>query len=246
VADRFASPTDAVKAVVDLRTQMSQRIKPIGENADPEDVARFRKALGVPEKPEEYKVVPPEGTELSELDKALLEKTLPIAHKYNVPQEALNGFVAEFMQTGQQAQSDLIAQIEDFGKESETALKREWGGDYDRNLNIARRTAEVLGGPEFKSFLNETPLPGSGMLGDHPMMVKMLATLGRRTDEGDLMLGATPEETASVQQEIDELMSKVPPGTPAYLSPTHQQKLSRLYEQLAGRGGIVGSSGRSA
>ena len=84
------------------------------------------------------------------------------------------------------------------------------------------------------------------MLGDHPLIVKMFATLGRRSDEGDLMIGNTPQERTSIQAQIDKLNAEVPVGSRDYTSRGHQDKLQKLYEQLHGRNPIVGSEGRAA
>jgi len=246
VVDRFASLTDIAKAVVDLRTDNSQRVKVPAADASEEDRAKFRKALGVPDKADGYKIELPEGVEMTDADKVVLEAVLPIAHANGVPAAALNGFVSEFLGLQNEMQAAAVQQIEKFGKDAETALKREWGGDYETNMNLANRVGEALGGPQFKEFLNTTPLATGGMLGDHPVLARFLASLGRRADEGDLMLGATREEKSSIQTELDALNKAVPPGTAGYTEKSHQDRLAKLYGQLHGAGSIVGGGMRVA
>jgi hypothetical protein len=182
---------------------------------------------------------------MTDADKAMLTAVLPIAHEHGVPADAMNKFVGKFMELQQGTQQQVVAQIEEFGRQAETSLKREWGADFEPNLNIANRTAERIG-TDFKAFLNVTPLATGGMLGDHPVLIKALANLGRGLGEGDLMLGATREEQASIQEQIEVLNKSVPVGSTNYTAPGHQQKLQGLYEKLHGRTGIVGSGQRAA
>lgn len=256
----MTSLKDAGQALIDLRTEMSTRIKVPGADATDEDRAKFRKAMGVPDRAEDYVALslsalepppPAPGQEpdpnarpLTEEDKAVLAAVAPMAYEEGVPPAAFTKFAHRFLELSRSAEADVMRQIVEFGQASERELKREWGTDFDRNVNLANRMAEVVGGPTFKAFLNETQLPGGKMLGDHPAMVRFLATMARRTDEGDFLLGQTPEAKQSIQSQIDELNKAVPPGSAGYTTKAHQDKLQALYEQLHGHQSIVGGAGR--
>jgi hypothetical protein len=244
-ADRFASLNDVFKSNNDLRTDNSNRIKVPGADASDEDKAKYRKALGIPDKPDGYKIEPPEGIELTEADNELLKVVMPIAHEEGVPEKAFNGFVSKFLQLSRDMQVQAIDSIKQFGEAAETQLKKEWGRDFDTNLTLANRVADFIG-PDFKKLLNETPIVNGGMLGDHPVIVKALAQLGRGMDESTISISATPEQKASVQEQIDALNKAVPVGSPQYTSKDHQAKLQDLFAKLHGSTPIVGSSGRAA
>ena len=98
----------------------------------------------------------------------------------------------------------------------------------------------------FKSFLENTLLATGGRLGDHPLMVKYLAGIGRRSSEGELSVGFSPQERSSIQEQITSLNNSVPPGSPSYLEASHQAKLQGLYDKLYGNDPVVGSSQRVA
>jgi hypothetical protein len=240
-ASRFASPTDIVDTALKLREEVSKRIKPLDNNATPEDRAKYYKAMGVPETPDQYQFVLPPEVKVSDADKALLAAVLPIAHEAGIPGDAMNKFVGTVLSLTNQVQAEVVNVINEYGKQQETALRREWGKDYDNHVQMARRAASVIGGDEFRDFLNSTTLPQGGLLGDHPQVVKFLATIGRRTGEGDLMIGTTKEERESIQQQINTLNAQVPPGSPGYTQAAHQAKLQQLYGQL-GSAPIVGST----
>lgn len=246
LAERVASPTDAIKSIADLRREISVRIKIPGPDATDEDKAKYRKALGVPDKPEDYKIELPEGVEATDADQAIIDMVVPIAHANGVPAAALNGLIGEFLQKSHDLQTVAVQEITKAQADAVTALKKEWGADYEPHLNLANRAAEAIGGEPFKTFLQTTRIEGGGMLGDHPAIVRFLATIGRRSDEGDLMIGSTADEKASIRQQIDELNKAVPVGSTDYADRSHQKKLGELYDQLYGRTPIVGSESRAA
>src|SRR5690606_5472899 len=97
VAERIASPAEAIQSIIDLRTQLSERIKVPDENASDEDKAKYRKAMGIPDKPEDYEISSPEGVEFTELDKAVFDRLLPIAHEAGMPKSAFQKFVHSVM-----------------------------------------------------------------------------------------------------------------------------------------------------
>lgn len=244
-ADRFASLNDVFQSNRDLRTQNSERIKVPDETASDEDKAKFRKALGIPDKPDGYKVTAPEGVTMTDADNELLKVVMPLAHANGVPEKAFDGFVGAFMKLSRDMQTQAVEGIKKFGEDAEAQLKKDWGRDFDANLTLANRTAEVLGA-DFKKLLNETPMVGSGMLGDHPVIVKVLANLGRQMDESSMTIGTTPEMKASIQDQINALNKEVPPGSAAYTNKDHQAKLSDLFHKLHGGATIVGGPGRAA
>jgi hypothetical protein len=245
IAERIASPADAIKALYDTRNELTQRIKVPGEGSTEEEVKTFRKAIGVPDTVEGYEVTLADGMTMNDQDKMVLQAVAPLALEEGVPKAAFNRFVGRFMELSKNAEQQLVTQIKQFGEQAETQLRKEWGADYEKNVNLSTRVRDAIGGPEMKAFFNETLLPGGKLLGDHPIMVKFMATIARRTmDEGEMMLGHTPEEKKSIQSQIDDLNKAVPVGSPGYTTQAHQQKLQGLYDKLYGKDPIVGSAGR--
>lgn len=56
--------------------------------------------------------------------------------------------------------------------EVKAALTKEWGGDFGRNLEAARRAVQTYGGPELTDLLDRTGL------GDHPALLRAFAAAG--------------------------------------------------------------------
>ena len=91
------------------------------------------------------------------------------------------------------------------------SLEREWGGDFDSNIEFARSYAQSVMTPELTAALEESGL------GDHPEIVRFAAQQGRRLAEkpGDpSTVNTLPKEndmadqdTEAIQDNIDELMA---------------------------------------
>src|SRR3546814_15836235 len=62
--------------------------------------------------------------------------------------------------------------------EAETSLRREWGGDHERNLTFAQRAVRSFGDDTFVDFLESQEVEGV-KLGDHPHLVRAFAAIGR-------------------------------------------------------------------
>ena len=177
---KFTEPLAAFKSGYSAEKLVGAKgIIPPGPNATQADRDAFFKALGRPDKPEEYGFVKPEKIgdravpdhawdpkRAANWQAKLFELGVPkdTAHKIveAAITESLDG-MAMMEQAGQMAQ-----------KQSADALRKEWGADYDTNLAIAQQAAAKVGGDELKNH------PG---LGNDPVMIKALAKMGKMLGE---------------------------------------------------------------
>ena len=248
--ERFNSLEEVAQHQAQLRQEISDRIRLPGPRASAEDMSKFRKAMGVPETADGYGAISiPEGVDVTDQDIAIMEMMAPVCHEANVPLSAFEKIVGEFLQAGRAQKEALETAAQGYRQEQETALRKEWGTEADRNFALASRASETLGG-NFVELLRMTgselaELLGDGMLGDYPVMVKAMSNVGARTDEDTLFIGSSDQERQSAQEELAELNAKVPPHTPAYKDPKHQARVSALYDKIYGSKPIVGSSGRT-
>src|SRR5690606_22717197 len=60
VAEKFTSPAEVVKSYAALQSRLGRSVVKPGPDAAPEEVAAYRRQLGVPERPEQYEVRLPE------------------------------------------------------------------------------------------------------------------------------------------------------------------------------------------
>lgn len=244
-AGRYNSFQDVIRSNMTLRNEISDRIRVPSERSSDEDMAKFRKSMGVPDSPEGYQIEPPQGEEFDEGDKVVIDAFRPIAHKYNIPQKAFADFLRELSAESDKMRERLAAEISSSQQEAQAALDKEWGADKDKNYALSARAAEAHGGEAFLNFIDTTKLDGGGILGDHPLMVRFLATIGAKTDEHDVMLQSSESEREDAKTQLQNIMDEHF-GKPSYTSEKVQKDIRRLNEILAGGAGqpIVGTAGR--
>lgn len=245
-AKRIASPADAVKVALDLRKLNGTMIKVPGKDATAEEKAKFNKAIGVPETVEGYKFEL--GREPTEADKAIQGNLAKVALENGIPANAMTALskaVTE-LATAQRAEENRVAVAA--REANETALRKEWGADYEANKNLATRAVQAFGEikshPEVIEFFEKTMVNGQ-KLGDHPIMVRMLGNIGRRMGEGDFIGAVGSDQRQSLQAELNQIYAATPPGTAGYAKPEVQKRVTEIMESLHGTGNIVGVGGRS-
>lgn len=248
IADRFNSPQDAIKAVADLRKRESTSIRIPGENATDEERAAYRKAIGVPEKPEQYAFVMPEGREANDVDKAFQNHFAQVFHKFDIPAHAAKGLNDEWNKFIDEAAKVQAEADKSFAKATMDALKQEWGDDFERNNTLATRAAQEILGKDFEAATQIETKDGRLLL-DHPIMMRAFASIGSEMAEGRLGPSMGDSERASIQDRIDDLqnrkmeaMDKGDRRTASRLDAEQQA----LYSKLEGDAPIVGSQGRTA
>lgn len=226
---RIASDTDMVKVLYDLRKSNSSMIKLPGKDAKPEDVAKYRKAIGAAEKVEEYKFAG--AAEAGDTDKAIYGKIAETLFKHNAPPalaSELEGIVAEVKQT-------VVAEQERVAKkgreDNEAALRKKWGADYDANVQLASRAAKAFGGEEFLDFMANNYVNGV-KIGDIPLIHDVFGQIGRRMGEGQFIGTVGTEAVTTLKDELAQIMRDNPTTSEKYKQPHIQKRIREINQQL--------------
>jgi hypothetical protein len=148
-----------------------------GESSTPDDWNEFYNRLGRPEK---YELTKPELSEGLSYDGAMEEKMLGIMHESGLTNAQANKLYNGYMEHVMNGNTDLMKGQAAQQTEWRDQLKRDFGMAYDQEIDVAKRAAIEFGGDEFLGWLDE-----SGM-GDNPMMVKMMAKIGKSMMESGL------------------------------------------------------------
>ncbi len=234
-AGRFETPGDAVKTAFELRQKLS--------------VAAPLPAEGTPERPESYAFALPDGAEPGETERAFHDRMARLFHEAGVTArqaETLNagwnGMVAE----AREAQATADARAAD---DTEAALRRAWGPEYDRNLMLAERGVAAFHEGDPHEILN-VALADGRLLGSLPAFVRYAAAVGARLAEDTLHSGAASGAALSAQDRIDEIHGWQFADDPAlrarYRAADVQDELALLYRSLHGDAPVVGAGGRMA
>lgn len=139
--ERLKDPGDIWKSYKELRGKLSsgqlKAVTPFPAEGTPEQQNAWRAENGIPTKPEEYQVKPPEGVVLGDADKPFVEDFLKYAHGKNLSNDTVNtaiGFWAE--QRAKRIEAEAIKQMQ-LKQATEDTLRKEWGND-DFRVNMSR------------------------------------------------------------------------------------------------------------
>jgi hypothetical protein len=160
-----------------LLGKKANAIVPPTEKSSPEEVAAYRKAIGVPESPEGYQLKPEQLPEGVTWDENVAKRAAELAHKHNVPAAAMQEFMKFDMERAalmNQAAAGMIdAQLE----AGRTELQRVWGDKMPEKIELARRAAVTAGvDPSSQGFVD-------------PQVVKAIVNLAEKLSDDKLVAG---------------------------------------------------------
>jgi hypothetical protein len=143
---RIPGPDASQEAIAAFHQKLREKVPTLMPTPNPDDeasVLNTYKALGHPEKPEDYTVptfTAPQGVQL---DTSPIEGFRPIAHKYGLTKKQFEGIVNEMTQASIQAASQQQQAMD-----SEVgSLNTEWGHAFDQNYKKALDIAEKTQAP---------------------------------------------------------------------------------------------------
>lgn len=165
-----------------------------GADAKPEDIAAFRTAIGVPDKPDGYEIKGPEGVPLNA---PLIAKLAESAVKHGAPKGAFEGLVSDFIA----AQLDEAATAAEALDDEAAAWVKEQGAGSTAKLAAVDTAARALG-------LSRDDMTGLRQALGPKRALDLLAKLGDGMAEDTLITGGKGRfgvTGAEAQAEIDRL-----------------------------------------
>jgi len=141
----FKSVPDLVKALGNANALIGKKLGVPNEKSSPEEVAAFRRSLGVPDTIDEYKFAPDALPEGMTWDDNNVKNYAEIAHKHNIPPSAMKALVTEHAKMEHFKMQGMQAQIEKQHVDAVNTLKKEWGGEFDKNIGLAKQAAKIAG-----------------------------------------------------------------------------------------------------
>ena len=142
---KYKSVPDMAKALANANALIGKKLGVPNEKSSPEEVAAFRKALGVPDTLDDYKFAPdalPEGmTWNDDFAKPFAE----IAHKHNVPPGAMKALANQFAHYEKVKLESLQATFDKQRAEAIGSLQKEWGTEFGKNIDLVKNAAKMVG-----------------------------------------------------------------------------------------------------
>ncbi len=180
------------------------------DKSTPEQRSEFYKALGRPDKPEDYATQLPQGLTEDKLDKTKIAEWKKALHDDGIPKAAAEKLIGKYLSdqwAERQKQEQTIA-------EWETQTRKQFGQDFDKQLNFAKFAVKTFGDDDLVAALDE-----SGF-GSHPKFLGMLAKIGQKMGDhsasgggggggGDSFAVTTPEQAQVAIQAFERDAEKM-------------------------------------
>jgi len=217
-------------------------IKAPGKDAKPEEIAEFHKALGVPEKPEDYfqHVKLENGAVIGAADKPLVDGFAAAAHKAGATPAVVNATLNWYYQNQEDQAAAMDEADDSFRRESERVLKDELGATFKRKTNaIAPLFAPAPGGADIANAgglyarLMGGRMADGRIIGNDPDMVRFLVGLATEINPAATITEDGNQSGMSVDAEIKAIQKDMRDDRPAYFK--DEAKQARYRELLTAR-----------
>ena len=199
----------------------ADKIPVTNKHATDDDWKEVFKRLGAPEKPEDYKY------NIDQLDQTQVAEFNKTAHQLGLLPKQAEGLIKFYNELSNNQASSLEQRAEDAQLKTETDLKKEFGPQYSKRLDQAKRLAVGTLGEE---FLENTILQDGSRLGDNINIIKAFSNLADKLSEDEIIKGDTSGYMTAkeIEKEINELTQE---GS-AYWSKTHPNHAKAVQEVL--------------
>jgi hypothetical protein len=221
----FKNMEDFVKSYLHSQKLVGANKIPVpNKHATDEDWAEVYNKLGRPETPDGYTY----SFKEDEIDQEQLKGFNETAHKLGLLPKQAESLIKYYneMNSAQSAKAEEQAQVKQM--ETEEELKKEYGPQFHKRLDQAKKLATNSFGED---FLNNTILKDGSRLGDNLTVIKAFSQLAEKLSEDEIIKGdGSSYLTASeIEKEIAEL---VEPGS-AYWDknhPNHKRAVDEVYK----------------
>lgn len=160
-----------------LLGKKANAIVPPNEKSSPEEVAAYRKAIGVPDSPDGYKLKPDNLPEGVQFDEATAKRAAELAFKHNVPASAMQEFMKFDMERSAMMQQAAAGMIDAQLEAGRAELQKVYGDKFGEKIELARRAAVTAGvDPSSHGFVD-------------PQVVKAIVNLAEKLSDDRLVEG---------------------------------------------------------
>lgn len=189
-------------------------IKVPGDDASEDDIAAFHKALGVPEKPEDYiKDLKLENDAvIGDADKPLVDSFAEALHKGGATPAAMNAALNWYFSRQEELAAERDEADDTFRRTSEAALKEHYGPAFQRTRNAitplfatAPGGTNILNGDGLYARLMAGRMADGNIIGNDPDMVRWLAGLANEVNPAATVTEDGDMSGKSIEKELEEL-----------------------------------------
>jgi len=223
--NNFNNMEDFVKSYLHAQKLVGADKIPVpNKHATDEDWNEVFKRLGAPDTPDGYKY----NFKDQEIDENSIKEFNQTAHRLGLlprQAEALIKFYNEMNVNQAQSLEEQAAQAQ---MNTEMQLKKEFGPQFNKRLDQAKKLAINSLGEE---FLNNTILKDGSRLGDNFQVIKAFSDLADKLSEDPIIQGDGSQYMTAkdIEKEINELTQE---GSPYWIKghPNHNKSVEEVYK----------------
>jgi hypothetical protein len=232
--ERYKSEEAIAKSWREGRAAAKNAGKPptLPDKATEDDIKAFREAYGIPAEAKDYPVAFTDDFKASDADGEVLGSFKEYMHSANGDPRTAKAAVKWFQDFQTAQVQDMNARLAATAKETQAALRAEWGGEYDGNVGAAGEIMKAhLGDDGFKQMMEMRLIDGS-RLQDHAPFVKMMAQIGTDYYGGNSIITGDVEATSkTIDERLGEFRKMQVEEPKKYQSPAVQEQVAKLYAQ---------------
>jgi hypothetical protein len=232
---RYKSPKDYDKAHRAAVAKILEGAKhePLPDKPTPEQLTAWRKANGIPEKPDGYEIKLADGLKIEEAEKPLVDSFLKKLHDGNAS-PAFANLALNWYYENKEAEADARADADKTAKsEAEEHLREVWGPDFKTNLNVIGGLIDTM--PEgvrekfrFGRLADGTPI------GADPDVMNALAGWARQLNPiGTVIPLGSGNAGADAEKELAGLKAEMGNPHSAYWKGADAQKKQDRFGELS-------------
>lgn len=224
IFDKYGNIEEFVKGSINQNKLIGQKVDEWLESDDADIVKQRMKLSGVPDSYEDYEIRYPETFEdLPEESRQSLadymKETAQWAHENGAPKELFEKFAERDLAKTLEIYSKQQQEAKEQHEKAESALKKEWGSEYDNNASRAENMAKMLG--------MEGLVP---VLKSNPEMLKQFHDGAKKLMSDDTIVeGGKTETLNTVKDQIADLNSRMM----SYQGSTNDAEYQRLVEKMS-------------
>lgn len=218
--ERFTDPNGIYSMSRELESKFTsgKLVALPGKDASPEDVQAFHKALGVPEKPEDYfkDIKLESGAVIGDADKPVVDGFAAAVHKAGATPQVVSAALNWYFNNQEQQAAQLDEMDDKFRRESEQALKNEYGPAFKRKVNaISSLFARAPGGLDVDnpgsliSRLMAGRTADGKIIGNDPEVNMFLVSLAQEINPAATVVEDVGGGAQSVESEIASIEKRM-------------------------------------
>lgn len=201
------------------------------KNSTQEQWKDYYVKAGLPSALEDYKAELPPSLDNQDFNKSLVAK----AYEMNIRPDQLSSVVSEMEKYNDQIVSDYEASQKQEMIQTSESLKKEWGGDFQRNLANVQKTISHFGGEDLLASVLDSPLANDGNF--LRLINNISAKLNREDTFNQEVTQTFGMSTADAQSKINDMYANS--NGPYYdsNSPKHADAVAEMlrYQEILSR-----------